>query len=74
MRTPDAGTRRGSAQGVRRGGERRRRSKRSTASGTERPSYADGLPRFSATPGELPLHKAQVQVLPVQPPEAGDAH
>eukprot|EP00965_Chrysotila_dentata_P097985 3239902-Pleurochrysis_carterae.AAC.1 len=71
--TLSAGAGGGGTHGVRGGGERRRRSTRETTSGAGRLQIADHLSRFPPPSGELPLREAEMQVLPVLPPEAGHA-
>eukprot|EP00965_Chrysotila_dentata_P236169 6201166-Pleurochrysis_carterae.AAC.1 len=68
----DAGAGGGSAQDVRGGDKRSRRSERSATGGAERRSHADGLPRLPASPRKLPLHTSQMQVFPLQSPEERD--
>eukprot|EP00965_Chrysotila_dentata_P202513 6181167-Pleurochrysis_carterae.AAC.5 len=78
MRTSAATNRctRGSgSQGVRGAGEGNRRSERSTADGAGCITHANCLPRLPTAPRELPLHEAQVQILPIMPPtEKRDAY
>eukprot|EP00965_Chrysotila_dentata_P239723 6203271-Pleurochrysis_carterae.AAC.1 len=69
-----AGAGGGGPRGVRRGGERSRRSERCAEDGAERPTDTDDLPRFPPTPRQLQIYSAQMQNFPMQSPEQRHAH
>eukprot|EP00965_Chrysotila_dentata_P179971 5942090-Pleurochrysis_carterae.AAC.1 len=69
-----AGTGGSSPCGVRRGGERSRRSERSFEEGAKRHQDANHLPRLPPTPRQLPLYASQVQIFSVQSFEQRHTH
>eukprot|EP00965_Chrysotila_dentata_P132366 4376974-Pleurochrysis_carterae.AAC.1 len=68
-----AGARREAAGDLRGGGEWNRRSARGAANGVEPGADTDCLQGIQDTPGVVPVYAAEMQIFPLQPPQARDA-
>eukprot|EP00965_Chrysotila_dentata_P043216 1435689-Pleurochrysis_carterae.AAC.1 len=68
-----AGARRKAVGDLRGGGEGNRRSAGGAENGVELAADTDGLQGIQDTPGDLPLYAAEMQLFPLQSPQARDA-